>query len=205
MPGPNPTCQECPLTNSQLSSRLGLERSRWKCPEEAVSQMCSVSLGLPHYVHALGLASGRAAIDDERLRVEPVDVRTAIGTLVEESQQSILREFDLATARPRRENFYFQALVACALAPTDDLGCFRASDVRGPYSRIMGREMQISAYARHLHGLSEKGRGAVLQTAWQPPPAPLQVLEPADAALRADARPATWSVGPAGCRLVHRR
>jgi histone H3/H4 len=143
--------------------KSGVETAGMEVSEEAVRHICAVSQGLPHYVHALGLASGRAAIDDKRLLVETHDVSNAIQTLVNESQQSILRQFDLATASPRRENFYFQVLLACALASTDDLGYFRAADIRVPYTRLMGREMQIPSFARHLHGLSEEDRGAVLQ------------------------------------------
>ena len=136
--------------------------------DDALSQICTVSLGLPHYVHALGLASGRAAIDDKREKIESGDVQDAMRTLVHQSQQTILRQFDLATASPRRENFYLQVLLACALAPTDDLGYFRPADVREPYSQLMKRDMQIPSYARHLHGLSEEGRGAVLQRLGKP-------------------------------------
>ena len=144
-------------------SAVGMEIS-----QEAASQICTVSLGLPHYVHALGLASGRAAIDERSARVEPHHVINAIETFIDEYQQTILRQFDLATASPRRENFYFKVLVACALAPTDDLGCFRAGDVRQPYSYIMGQDMEIPRYGRHLHGLSEDERGAVLQRLGRP-------------------------------------
>ena len=148
--------------------RAGVAAVEMEVSEDAISQICTVSLGLPHYVHALGLASGRAAIDDKRLRIGPSDVRSAISTLVNESQQTILRQFDLATASPRRENFYLQVLLACALTPTDDLGYFRAADVREPYSHIMKREMEIPSFGRHLHGLSEEDRGAVLQRIGKP-------------------------------------
>ena len=131
--------------------------------DEAVERVCAVSLGLPHYVHALGLAAGRAAIDDRRRAVETRDVDSAIGTLTRESQQTVLRQFDEATASPRRRNFYFQVLLACALASTDNLGYFRAADVRAPYSRIMKRDQTISSFSRHLHGLCGEDRGAVLQ------------------------------------------
>ena len=144
-------------------STVGMEIS-----DEAVSQICTISLGLPHYAHALGLASGRAAIDEEEMLVETHHVSSAIETFIEESQQTILHQFDLATASPRRENFYFKVLTACALASTDDLGCFRAADVREPYSYIMGQDMQIPSYGRHLHGLSEADRGAVLQRLGRP-------------------------------------
>ena len=148
--------------------KAGVDAAGMEVSEDAVSHICTVSLGLPHYVHALGLASGRAAVDGRSMRVEQEDVSSAIATLISESQQTILREFDLATASPRRENFYFQVLLACALAQTDDLGYFRAVDVREPYSHIMGREMRIPAYARHLHGLSDSDRGAVLQKMGRP-------------------------------------
>ena len=131
--------------------------------DEAVKRICAVSLGLPHYAHALGLAAGRAAIDDRRRAVETRDGESAVGTLTRESQQSILRQFDEATASPRRRNLYFQVLLACALASTDQLGYFRAADVRAPYSRIMARDQAISSFSRHLHGLCGEGRGAVLQ------------------------------------------
>ena len=54
--------------------------------------------------------------------MEARDVDNAMEALLTVSQQSILRQFDLATASPRRENFYFQVLLACSLASTDDLG-----------------------------------------------------------------------------------
>ncbi len=155
---------------NELSSivETGVTSAGMEVSEEAVSRICTVSLGLPHYVHALGIASGRSAIDDERLRIEEWDVDDAITNLVNESHQTILREFDLAVASPRRENFYFQVLLACALAPTDAVGCFRAADIRIPYSDIMAREMQIPSFGRHLHGLSEGNRGGVLQRFGKP-------------------------------------
>ena len=136
--------------------------------KEAVSQICALSLGLPHYVHALGLASGRAAIDDRRENVETLDVKTAMDTVVLESQQTILRQFDMAIASPRKQNRYFQVLLACALAPTDQLGYFRAANVRAPYSRIMGRNQDIPSFARHLRGLCDDIRGEVLQRFGEP-------------------------------------
>ncbi len=153
------------MTTEELADIIesGIEIVGMRISEEAVAQICKVSLGLPHYVHALGLTSGRAAIDDRRRAIESRDVAQAIETLTRESQQTILRQFDMATASPRRQNSYFQVLLACALASTDQLGYFRAADARAPYSRIMGRDQSIPSYSRHLHGLCEDRRGAVLQ------------------------------------------
>ena len=142
---------------------FGIDTVGMQISQEAVSQICSVSLGLPNYVHALGLASGRAAIDRRSRSIQTEDVAEAIKVLVLESQQTIIRAFNLATASPRRQNFFFQVLLACSLAPTDQMGYFRAADIRPTYSRIMGRGQDIPSYVRHLHGLCEAKRGSVLQ------------------------------------------
>ena len=153
------------MTVDELSEIIvkGIALVGMEISDEAVERICAVSLGLPHYVHALGLTAGLAAIDDRRRAVGTRDVDSAIGTLTRESQQTVLQQFDAATASPRRQNFYFQVLLACALASPDRLGCFRAADVRAPYSRIMGRDQAISSFSRHLHGLCGDDRGAVLQ------------------------------------------
>ena len=140
----------------------GIEAVGMEISQDAISQVCTVSLGLPHYVHALGLTSGRVAIDGRRTDIDTGDVRSAMNTLVSESQQTILRQFDMAVASPRRQNFYFQVLLACALSPTDQLGYFRPADVREPYSHIMGQRQDIASFARHLQGLCTDNRGAVL-------------------------------------------
>lgn len=143
--------------------RHGISAVGMNITEDAVDRICTLSLGLPHYGHALGLASGRAAAYEHSEAVEGRHVYAAVDTLIEESAQSILQQFDSATGSPRRENLYFKVLVGCALAATDDLGCFRAADVREPYSYIMDKIMEIPSFGRHLHGLSADNRGPVLQ------------------------------------------
>ena len=141
----------------------GIARAEMTIEPHAVTQIATLSLGLPHYAHALGLASGRAAIDSKRTNVEAKDVEKGCAMLLRDSQQTILTQFDAATASPRKKNFYFQVLLACALATTDHLGRFRAKDIRDPYSAIMGRHYEIPAFSRHLHDLCTEKRGAVLQ------------------------------------------
>ncbi|MXY45971.1 MAG: AAA family ATPase [Chloroflexi bacterium] len=153
------------MTHDELGEIVkgGIESVGMEISEDAIAQTSKLSLGLPHYVHALGLASGRIAIDNERRAIELSDVGEAIKTVINESQQTVLRQFDLATASPRRQSYYFQALLACALAPTDRLGYFRPADVRIPYSYIMNSTQSVSVIARYLHGLCEERRGAALQ------------------------------------------
>lgn len=45
---------------------------------------------------------------------------------------TILSEYQLATRSPRRDSLFREVLLACALAPKDDLGYFTTGGVRGP-------------------------------------------------------------------------
>lgn len=91
-------------------------------------------------------------------------MHAAIKTVLGRTQESIISSYHKATSSAR-ENLYEQVLLACALAPTDDLGYFAAVDVREPLSAIMGKPYDIPAFARHLNALSGTGRGPVLQKA----------------------------------------
>ena len=183
--------------------RAGVAAAGMEVDEDAVRQICTVSLGLPHYVHALSLASGRAAIDNKRLRVERADVSDAIGTLVIESQQTVLRQFDLATASPRRQNFYSQFLLACALAETDDLGYFRAADVRRPYSHVMGARYTDSKLCAPSPRAERRRQRLGAAKAREASPSQVQILQSIDAAIRAHARAAERPSRSGRCRCLH--
>jgi Cdc6-like AAA superfamily ATPase len=141
----------------------GIKNSGMTISEDAIVQICTISLGLPHYVHALGLAAGHSAIDSHRTNIEQDDVQRAIEDCLKDTQQTILKSFDNAVASPHHDNLYFQVLLACALAPTDYLGCFRAADIKGIFSKIMKRSYEIPAFSPHLHDLCLPKRGEVLQ------------------------------------------
>ena len=59
-------------------------------------------------------------------------------------------------------------LLACALAPADELGFFAASDVREPLSSVMNRKYEIPAFARHLDRLASPERGFILEKSGVP-------------------------------------
>ena len=80
------------------------------------------------------------------------------------AQESVVSAYHRATFSTR-ETLYRQVLLACALAPGDDLGYFASGDVRRPLSAIMGRPYDIPAFSQHLNELSEGSRGPVLQKA----------------------------------------
>ena len=140
----------------------GIKQTGMEITQDSTNRICLLSMGLPHYTHAFGLNAGRAAIDRKQTKVTPRDVDEASQRIISEYQQTSTRQFTEATASPRKENYYFQVLVACALAKTDALGFFRAQDVREPYSKIMKRQYEIPSFSRHLHNLSTEARGEVL-------------------------------------------
>jgi Cdc6-like AAA superfamily ATPase len=134
---------------------------------DARNQITRLSQGLPHYTHSLTQAAAVAAIERGSRHVTMTDVETAVRETVERrAQETVVRAYHTATFSTR-ETLYRQVLLACALAPGDDLGYFASGDVRAPLSAIMGRPYDIPAFSQHLNELSDPAgdRGPVLQKA----------------------------------------
>jgi Holliday junction resolvasome RuvABC ATP-dependent DNA helicase subunit len=141
----------------------GLKELGMRINDNARDRIARLSQGLPHYTHSLGLYATQEAINHDRNSVVLSDVEKAVKIAVDKTQQSILDTYHRATTSPRKENLYARVLLACALAPTDIMGSFAASDVRAPLSSIMGKPYDIPAFIRHLNEFSEERRGPVLQ------------------------------------------
>jgi len=141
----------------------GLAGVEMTIDESSLSDIASRSKGLPHYAHLLGLYSGRAALDAERLQVLSEDVQVAMESAVSKTQASIQSDYSKAITSSRKEAQYKHVLLACAMAGTDTLGWFYPRDVRSPLSRILNKPCKIEAFARHLHSFSDENRGHVLR------------------------------------------
>lgn len=140
----------------------GLAEVGMTVKEAAAFNIAKFSQGLPHYAHLLGLNSGLSAISTRRKEVDLQDVRAALEISISKAQESIKNAYYQATLSPRRDNLYRQVILACALAPIDDLGYFAPADVREPMSRVMGRPYDIPSFVRHLNALCTKERGSLL-------------------------------------------
>lgn len=143
--------------------RKGLDRLKMEIGPDALRRITLLSQGLPHYTHLLGLHATREAIDGGATAIELGQVTAAIGKALTQAQQTIRSAHHKATMSPRKDNLFERVLLACALAPTDDLGYFAPAEVRDPMSRIMKKRYDIPSFARHLNHFCEAGRGAVLQ------------------------------------------
>lgn len=133
---------------------------------EAVDKIASLSEGLPHYAHLLGLHAAQRAVQDDRDRVVLADVGAAIPLAV--AKHTLQSEYLRATRSPRSDNLFSQVLLACALAPKNQLGFFTAGAIRDPLEIIAGRRLDIPAFSRHLKQFLEPTRGAVLQREGEP-------------------------------------
>lgn len=143
--------------------RKGLNVVGMKIEAKALDYITLLSQGLPNYTHLLGLASAREALDHNELKITFDHVTQAINKAINNIQQSMMSSYHRAVASTRKSNLYAQVLLACALAKTDDLGYFAASDVRGPLSTIMGKAYDIPTFSRHLNEFCLPTRGPILQ------------------------------------------
>jgi Cdc6-like AAA superfamily ATPase len=140
----------------------GLGRLGMAADDDANHAVAVLSQGLPHYTHLIGLHACRAAIDCRSLQVTADQVDFAVRKAVGAAQHSVKSAYLKATASNQSDNIYSQVLLACALAKTDPLGCFKAGDVREPLSSITRRVYDIPGYNDHLNQFCGSARGKIL-------------------------------------------
>jgi Cdc6-like AAA superfamily ATPase len=147
------------LTNGFAACELDVQ-------EDAIEKIVRLSEGLPHYTHLLGLHAGQRVVQDDRHAVRLADVDAAIGPAI--ARHTIRSDYVQATRSTRAGTLYEQVLLACALAPKNELGSFTAGSVREPLKIITRRKLDIPAFARHLAQFVEPERGAVLRREGEP-------------------------------------
>lgn len=128
----------------------------------ASRRITALSQGLPHYTHLIGQQAALAAIDAKRKTVNKYFVDLGVTASLRAVQQSIADVY-LEAISSSQKNMYPQVILACAIAKRSEQGYFTQPDVREPLSKIMGRQIEIPSYARHLSDLCEEKRGPILQ------------------------------------------
>lgn len=145
----------------------GMNKLSMSISQEAEKKIVQLSRELPHYTHLLCKHAAQGALMEARTGIALQDVVKALEVALEQAQQSIVRGYHTATISPRG-NLYTEVLLACALAPRDELGYFSSASVRAPLSRIKGKPYDIPAFARHLNDFCIKQRGEVLEKTGYP-------------------------------------
>jgi Cdc6-like AAA superfamily ATPase len=132
------------------------------------AQIASLSEGLPHYTHALGLYASQRAIEDDRDELNDNDIEAAKAVAVRKAQRTIVTAYNKATRSAHEDVLFDKVLLACALAVKDELGMFPARDVVKPLQLVTGNFYDIPAFARHLKQFSGPERGNILQRHGEP-------------------------------------
>ena len=145
----------------------GLRQVDMAVEGSAAWQIPTVSQGYPHYTHLLALHAARSAVADGRRGVNRDDIRSAINESITLSEHSIRTGYSTAVYSANKSALFEPVLLACALAPTDDLNYFNARSVAAPLSHIMGRKMDVPAFAKHLDRFCQSTRGPVLHRSGQ--------------------------------------
>lgn len=127
--------------------------------EELVLEL---SQGLPMYTHLIGQNAALAAVRRRSLNIEMQDFDKSIEISIDEADETVKEGYFKAVRSSKPGNKYKEALLACALAKTNEKGYFNAGDIREPYSRIMKRELDIPDFARHLKAFCGADRGPAL-------------------------------------------
>jgi hypothetical protein len=151
------------MAMGELSEILasGCERAGLFPRPDTLHEVAALSEGLPHYTHLLGLHAGQHAVQNDRTEVTVADVRRAIPKAVD--RHTILSDFQQATRSARKDALFSQVLLACALAPKNQLGFFTSGAIRDPLQIIAGRRIEIPAFSNHLSQFLEAERGSVLR------------------------------------------
>jgi Cdc6-like AAA superfamily ATPase len=140
----------------------GLAAAGMNITVSAAERIVYLSQGLPHYVHRLAQQAGIAAVERESIEVTADDVDFAIQVVVTDTQESVSKDYHEATYSTRQENLYADVLLACACAPADERGFFRAAAVEFPLTTIKKKVYKVTAFARHLDAFRSEGRRRIL-------------------------------------------
>jgi Cdc6-like AAA superfamily ATPase len=141
----------------QRIPRLGMSIT-----EEAVWRITCLSRGLPAYVHNLGKYAVRGAIHRKSLEVEERDVELAIANVLDKTKHSNFETYQQAVHSNKRDARFKQTLMACALAQNDEAGFFSPIDVIEPLRELLGRNVALADFQKHLDQFQLDDRGAIL-------------------------------------------
>jgi Cdc6-like AAA superfamily ATPase len=160
-------CEQIPMPRMSAEELQQIGNTRWQqlrmhTLPEVEARIIQYAQGLPGYVHLLGQLATIAAINRRSQVIEMKDLRLAVADALKKADESTRTAYYQAIQSTKPDNRYREVLLACALAPKNELGQFSASAVCGPYSEIRDAEMGIEHFARHLDAFCDTARGPVL-------------------------------------------
>ncbi len=160
-------CRQVPMPRMSDFELLDILNERYfelglSVADDMKQKLVNLAQGLPGFAHLAGREAALSAIRRKSRTIEDFDYAVSVKESVRRAQESIVSSYNKATYSAK-ENIYKEVLLACSLAERDDRGKFSASDVRKSLSVLLGRKVEISAFARHLAAFCDKDRGPVLR------------------------------------------
>lgn len=141
----------------------GMSAAELSVDDGFVSEVQTLAQGLPHYAHLVSQHAAYVALEEWQEGVTVAHFGPAVARALNDVSQSIRDMYFTATVS-NRETIYREVLLACALAEKDELGTFGPPDVRDRLRLILGRNIELAAFATHLKDFSGDGvRGGVLK------------------------------------------
>src|SRR5205823_4698316 len=92
------------------------------------------------------------------------DLSYALDASIKNAHHSVAAQYYAATVSNKPSALFKEVLLACALAPGDQLGYFAPRDVIEPLRHITHKAYEIPAFVRHLHAFCTEDRAWVLET-----------------------------------------
>lgn len=141
----------------------GMQSNDMSIDGNAVNYICQITQGLPSYGHLLARESAYVAIDSHRKNVTKEDAINGLKNSVDLVPAALVTNWEEATASPKPNSMLKQVLLACALAPKNELGFFTPADIRDPIREVTGKDYEIPGYGYSLHLLTEDKRACILE------------------------------------------
>jgi hypothetical protein len=153
------------MSRSELSEILdkGFAELQLMLPSDIRDRIVALSQGFPHYAHLLGKYTAMEAIEAEHVVVTPDDFEYAIVAAIEDTHESIRSAYQTATITTSKDSIFPAVLLAAALAPEDEHGTFRATDMVEPLREITGKPYDVPNFTYNLGKLASTERGEILE------------------------------------------
>lgn len=158
----------------------GLAKLAMTITEDGLEMIRVIPRGLPQYAHLLAQEGARNALLGGQTEITRDDVMAGLKVGLLKLDRSLTQAYDRATYSPRRTRLK-EVLLACAIARLGDMGDFSPSDIRGPYSKIIGEQVGVDRFNPQFDLVGDHARDPPARRRGSTLALPLQ--RPADGAL----------------------
>lgn len=117
---------------------------------DAVAAIANLSQGFPYYTHLLAGSIGQRALESGDGQISQDAVFAALVSATADANQAIKVAYTDAVSSARSDATFAETLLACALAPMDQLGYFAPADVAAPLSGILKQSRSTPDFLNHL-------------------------------------------------------